>query len=59
MLIKAALCLSMFTVVRGEYARHNVKKRCKRKKHSNCYKGTPNNYLMLVSLFKQIKINCT
>lgn len=26
MLIKAALCLSMFTVVRGEYARHNVKK---------------------------------
>lgn len=53
MLIKAALCLSMFTVVRGEYARHNVKN------HSNCYKGTPNNYLMLVSLFKQIQINCT
>lgn len=59
MLIKAALCLSMFTVVRGEYARHNVKKDVRGKKHSNCYKGTPNNYLMLVSLFKQIQINCT
>lgn len=34
MLIKAALCLSMFTVVRGEYARHNVKKRCKREKNT-------------------------
>lgn len=57
MLIKAALCLSMFTVVRGEYARHNVKKDVRGKKHSNCYKGTLNNYVLNASVLVQTNKN--